>query len=477
MTLSLLCVLFIISASTTDITFKSTLEAYTIDGRGLCIGDCVLTKSEERCIFKYNMATTQCSSSNKPTKRYRTLYNRPCYSNCDYFENEYYSWCVEKRDNNFRWDYCTRNIALKGKEVIRTDNKYMTCGYTTCGKHNYFTYNWCGTIGTYWEYCNPANKVILFEYTTDVNTKCASPCEMDRNNVGYCYDINYRWSNCYLNPDFSNTLEDVHTAWLAQYNTGGIYTLDKEYLLCDRPQDVKGVEDRNKEEAHNKIFNHFPPRLGLSIHRSYSTVQDVVDLYRKNNPTVYLRHPDVDPSANNNSNPVLYYTVSPVPNRIGEDQFNLPLVVHAIITNYTLTNKMVLFSTATPSIHRYMNKMDITDFDEPSYIIGTRLGGSSKLYNMFPRPSNYLTHEENQWHDLEEKIINFLKSKNKRYVEYWAVLTYTKSSFRPSFVGVCVRLYEDNDFVNFDGKSITIATNPLENMHFTNERTPHKCRL
>lgn len=449
-------------------TYMSTYEAYMNDGGGLCLGDCVNSK----CIFLYNTAVASCRLSGNPTLRYRTIQQKLCYSNCGYYNDESYQWCVVATDNdNYSWDYCNRHVAQSAVSTVRADNQYMTCGYTTCGKHNYYNYDWCGTIGTYWEYCNPNNKVLLINYMTLLNTFCASPCEKrSSDGVAYCYDVNYSWTKCFLNPDLAYEMNHLHNILEHNYADGGTFTRHG-YKEC------KTLKIFNKTSAPIPQFKIYP-NINLRIPKDVSktttaaskaltyhsdlSVQHVASYFADRNPTIM--------SSNSSENPIVSYTVLPIPNFMYADQINLPLVVHAVITNVTLRANKVLPRPFTQEIMRYMQHMHINHTtDEPDTLIDYRLGGPLESFNMYPQAWVH----KNKREYLYNVISSFVKiSLPNLHVKVTAVLNYKMSDdklvHRPTAIMMRVRLYDNDYLVNSFGERLRPGENSMDDMYFSN---------
>ncbi|AQQ80404.1 ORF137 [Betabaculovirus altermyunipunctae] len=435
---------FIVVATLTlvacDETFMSTYEAFLLDGRGLCLGDCVAYK----CVYKYNLAVAPCVvNTTIPARHYRTANNQQCLSNCGYFDGTSYQWCVLRSKS---WDYCTRNIALTAVETVRTDNSYMTCGYTTCGHHNRFAYNWCGTIGTYWEYCDPDNTILLIDYPTYLRTECASPCELRGNdNVAYCYDTNYDWTRCYLNPDFRQELNRVAVALKNGYARGGNFTRHGYKKL-----------DLYKVYAHRQS------------NPSEWDVERVTNLYVDNNPSVVLK-PNVsfhDPKVTHNStDPIHSYTLNPVPNHMYADQINLPLVVFALITKRTLRDTRAPRPFAAKINRHFQHMHGDQSADELGFIVDYTLGGPIARYNMFPESWRQRTKRLM----LRNAIVAFLSNDANVHVKVTAVMVYLRAEQRrPTAVMMRVRFFDGGRLVNKFGERIRPAENSMENMYFDN---------
>lgn len=476
---TVLSCLFIYPLVSSSNTFVSNFEAFASTGLGLCLGDCLyFEKGQYKCVINYEGNTVACSPTTTYTKRFRTAKNQICYSNCGAFNDESYQWCVVKSKGERSWDYCLRYVALIAKEVVRTDNQYMTCGYTTCGLHT-FSYNWCGTIGTYWEYCDPSNKVLLINYKTSSYTDCATPCEKNSDGVAYCYDVNYEWTKCFLNPQFHRQLNDIHSAARQKYELGGTYTSSQGYKPCGAEYSKPKVGNVTvNHTTHSKFFA--PLRIGYKTFdvKYHTSVQSVARFYSDNNPTVTLRETDFysfNPA--DFTNPIVSYTVMPIPNHTMKRQLNIPLVINAIITLYTLRSNSP--RGYDMKIYDYIQDLhcefDNDNYDEPSFILAYNLGGPLETYNMFPQPKQFIIGDRNKWAALESDLRSYLALDENRFAEFTAVLYYETVNgalvHRPTGMAVRVRLYSNKILTDIHGNNIGFQQNTMENMFFTND--PH----
>ena len=298
----------------------------------------------------------------------------------------------------------------------------------------------------------------------------------------YCYDVYYSWTKCYLNPTFYTQAQNVYATLDDYYGSGGIYTIEGYKGCKGKLYRIQNDQENNSTTA-VYVQYYKSPRLKSIANESnvsLTSIRQVAQYYTDNNPTVALRDNNWQsfaPTLRNDTNPVIAYTVLPIVNMIGMQQLNLPLVVYAVITNYTTQN------TLTPTvfnnnINRYLAQMDFNyghvNYDDPGYIIGHRLGGPTEKYNMFPQTWKYNRGDKNKYRRLENDIETFLITGSQRYVDYVAVILYhsTRGVFlhRPIAVGVSVRLYDtDNYLVNLQGDRITITDNKLEDMYFVND--------
>ncbi|CCU56343.1 unknown similar to AMEV109 [Mythimna separata entomopoxvirus 'L'] len=435
---------------TNSYSYLSTFEAYIIGGNNLCMGNCLPTSiGEKRCVNSYNGHELECKTTSIVTKKYRTITNVPCFSNCGYFEGELYQWCMIR--NGDSWDYCNRLIATKGVISYRTNNKYISCT-DECGKHGE-NYNWCNTIKKNWDYCDPEKKIILFNFRTENNKICVSPCEIYTDGKAYCYDDDFEWKKCYLNPEYKTSLNIINSN-TKNNNKPGEYTKNG-YKICD-----------------TKV------KRDLSFTLSSLNVESIAREYEDNNPTVIVR--DLDPAniITDDRDPTLSYTVLPTYSYFGNDQINLPLVVRAIITNSTLRNAGER-ETFNSEIHRHFNNMNPNlnhvNYDERGHIIGSRLGGPTETYNIFPQSWRHNHGRLSRWQYMESDLDNFIRGHSNRYAEYTAILSYETDSngilnFRPTAIGLRVRLYDNGNLVNMHGNPISsYSANTLENMYFTND--------
>ncbi|AOW41491.1 hypothetical protein D1Q00_gp153 [Trichoplusia ni granulovirus LBIV-12] len=463
--------------------YLSTYQAL-LDGRsGYCLGDCV----NSQCVIKFNSALAKCTYSNSSsTPQYRTIHNHYCYSNCGYFDGQEYQWCVtSEEDNSFSWDYCSRKVANKAVETVQTDNEYMTCGYTTCSKHNKYSYNWCGTIGTYWEYCNPSNKVLLIDYITSIQTECASPCEKrSSDDAAYCYDVNYSWHMCYLNPNFDYELDNLHQGLAQFYNTGGTFTRNG-YKLCSNLKIVTIKEDTRLKPrfkiypidygrfTRQALFKQTPHGGGVTLHNSFD-VEHVAQFYADHNPTVTVQDINLDTfnvSHHTLTNPIVSYTVLPIPNYMYAEQVNLPLVVNAIITTSTLPKNKMVDRPFDSSLVRHLQHMHNNHTtDEGDFIISYALGGPVEKYNVIPQAWKH----KNKRLSLTNTIENFLSHSGLNlHVRITAVVVYKMDRHqlvhRPTAVMMRVRLMDEGRLVNVFGERIRPSENSMENMYFSND--------
>lgn len=427
--------------------YLSTIEAYANYDNSLCLSDCLLKNNEYSCVYTWHGSQQKCHNVSSTTKKYKTISNVICDSNCGNFQHEYYQWCVTGNNNN-NWDYCNRVIATKGVEVFITDNKYVTC-VDKCEKRGE-DYYWCHTLKNNWEYCYPNKKKILFDYRTDDNKTCHTPCETLANNRAYCYDEDKSWKSCYLNPEYKQELDRIHH--LLHYNLYPGFYNENGYKLCNRLN-----------------------RRAVNFEKD-ANIESIALIYEANNPTVTLRTSDPSNIITEDTNPVLSYTVMPT-DSVGDDQLNIPLVIRARITSYTLLNPGER-KDFTPDIHKYFQRMGplsgSSHRDERGHILASQLGGPMEAYNIFPQSWVFNRGRGSDWRYLERQLNTFLRGHLNRYAEYTAILSYTVDGNnnlinRPTAVGIRIRLYIDGILSDITGDRITIETNEMENMYFTND--------
>ncbi|CCU56352.1 unknown similar to AMEV109 [Mythimna separata entomopoxvirus 'L'] len=431
----------IVSIKCTDY-YSSTIEAYMYRDNSLCMGECLLNNNEYSCVYNWNGYKQKCHNSSSITKKYKTIDNEICNSNCGNFDDEYYEWCITVYNN---WNYCNRLISTSGIETYRTYNKYINC-FNRCGKWGE-RYYWCYTFKNEWEYCYPDKKIILFDYVTDDAEICSTPCEIYSHNKAYCYDKNKNWKSCYLNPEYKQELDRIHH--LLQNNLYfGSYS-ENGYKLCN-----------------------YLDRRAVNFDKDVN-IESIATLYETNNPKVTLRILDRDNIITDNNNPILSYTVMPIPNNSGDDQLNIPLVIRACITSYTLLNRgeRKVFNS---EIHDYFQRMNNLDRDERGHILASQLGGPMEAYNIIPQAWTFNRGRGSEWRYLERRLDTFLRRNYNRYAEYTAILSYTVNPDnilvnRPTAVGLRIRLYIDGILSDIDENPITIETNSMENMYFTND--------
>ncbi|CCU56047.1 unknown similar to AMEV109 [Choristoneura rosaceana entomopoxvirus 'L'] len=429
-------------------SYLSTFEAYIKNSNEICLGDCRDVYGQKKCIYDWNAHETECKPLYIQTKKYKTIDNKVCTSNCGNFNNEPYQWCVV--DNNGNWDYCTRLLATKGITTYRTRNKYITCTDECIDRKDNYGY-WCHTLNGNWDYCYPNKKVLLFNYRRKDNTICATPCELYSNNVAYCYDKNENWNRCFLNPEYKNNLNVYHTNIKLRCRPGD-YT-SNGYKLC------KKINKRD-----------------LSFTSCPLNVEEIARDYENNNPVTYVR--DIDPNniITTDVNPVISFAVLPTYSYFGNDQLNLPLVVRAIITTYTLRNPGERESFPAEIDHHFNNmnpNLNHVNYDERGHIIGSRLGGPTETYNIFPQSWIHNRGRNARWQYMEANLDTFIRNHPNRYAEYTAILSYQTNNnildHRPTAIALRIRLYENGSLVDMRGNRITYNTNSLENMYYTND--------
>lgn len=431
-------------------SYLSTYEAFynTNDGHGICLGNCKEDGGLKKCVYDWSAHEIACKETSTVTKRYRTINNVLCYSNCDYF-NYPYQWCVTNI-TKIEWDYCNRNIATKGTPTYRTNDKYISCT-DSCWKRSSY-YDWCHTLSS-WHYCDPDKKILLFDYRTEDDTICATPCELYTDNIAYCYDKNEKWKKCYLNPEYEGTL-NLYNNNIESNCRPGDYTLNG-YVNCKK----------NKHKRYSQFT-----QCNLNV-------ENIARDYERNNPTVTVRAIDPDNIISLDNNPVLSYTVFPIHSYFGNDQVNLPLVIRAIITTHTLRNAGER-ENFRAEINRHFNNMgpilNHVNYDERGHIIGSRLGGPTETYNIFPQSWNHNRGRMSRWQYMEADLDNFVRNYPNRYAEYTAIMSYGTNNngnliYRPTGIGLRIRLYDNGRLVDMRGNHISYSTNSLENMYYTND--------
>ncbi|AAG02815.1 hypothetical protein AMV109 [Betaentomopoxvirus amoorei] len=429
--------------------YLSLIDEKSINDQELCISDYKIILNKKKCIHDYNDNKIECRLFYKEIKKYKTINNEDCISNCGNFENTAYQWCVTK---SFNWDYCNKNISKTGILSYRTYNKYIACSDKCDNRGD--KYYWCNTIGNNWAYCYPNKKIIIFNYRNEKNNVCASPCEIYSKNVAYCYDKNKNWEKCYLNPEYKNTLNDYNNKFISQCKIGK-YTSDG-YKQCKK---------------------------NLSFMSCPLNVESVAKHYEDNNPSIIIRNIDPNNIITLSKNPIISYTVLPTYNYFGSIQINLPLIVRAIITNHTLRNPREI-ERFTSDINAYFNNMnpnlDNINYDKKGYLLGYKLGGPIENYNIFPQACSHNRGSMTVWQYMEIDLYNFLINNPNRYIEYTAIMNYRTDdgilNYRPTSAALRIRLYDNNILVDISGSPITFITNSLENIYYTNN-PDHNCEI
>lgn len=396
--------------------YLSTFEGYLIGTEGrLCLNDCRLKEREMKCVYDLSSNESDCSPTTNPTKRYRTLNNNKCHSNCGNFGKNY-TWCVFKDPSgNYNWDYCTRHIALNAKRTFSTDSKFV------CMTNFVIIYDdmiLChSNIGL--EEVNPDGDLLFINYKTEDGTDCVTPCVLNGSQPR-CYDHTDDWKKCYLNPDPADELIRISIN-LKNSIHAGVYS-ENGYQLC---------KDMNTRDVFNNSIN----------------VETVAKYYEDNFPTVLLKKatPEI---ITNNTNPVLSFTVIPVVSHFEKNQINLPVVVRALITNYTLRPARKRFNSNIDKHYRNMNPIAN---DERGQVIPPRLGGPMEKYNIFPQYIRHNRENVSRWLYMERDLVTFITSCPNSYVEYTAVLSYDFNHptlpYRPK--AVALRPRQINIFCSF----------------------------
>jgi len=202
----------------------------------------------------------------------------------------------------------------------------------------------------------------------------------------------------------------------------------------------------------------------------------VAQFYADHNPTVTVQDLNIDTfnvSRHNLTNPIISYTVLPIPNYMYAEQVNLPLVVNAIITAGTIRkNKMVdrPFDNTIVRQLQHMHQNHTTD--EGDFIISYALGGPVAKHNIIPQAWKH----KNKRLTLTDTIENFLSntlSGLNLHVKITAVLIYKMNRqqlvHRPTAMMMRVRLMDEGRLVNVFGERIRPIENSMENMYFSND--------
>uniref|UniRef100_A0A2A4JHT9 Type VII secretion system protein EssD-like domain-containing protein n=1 Tax=Heliothis virescens TaxID=7102 RepID=A0A2A4JHT9_HELVI len=446
---SILIVLYSLE-TVTSWTFESTMEAYTayVHNPGICLGNCIYSV----CTYDWHAHETECIKTSISTKKYRTLDNELCTSNCGNFDGKSYQWCAI--GTNY-WGYCSRLIARTATESYRTHSEYISCS-DECATRGY-NYYWCHAVVGKWQHCYPEKKILVFNYRTKDYKECKTPCEIyKKKDLPYCYDSSGTWQQCFLNPAYQNTINEIDENLRRFCKPGGFF--EEGYRLCHLKT--------------KRTITEFDLTCTLDVDAVASRHED-------NNPTVSARPWSSLHPITNDANPIYSYTVFPVTRAFGENQLNLPLVVRAVITTNTLLPVGARRPGFTSEVTRYYRDMDIitgtSNNDERGHIIASRLGGPMETYNIFPQSWRHNRGSGSKWFRMEANLDTFIRGHDDRHAEFTAVLSYSTDPnnnivTRPTAVGVRIRLYIGGVLSDFDGNRLSSTTeNPYENMYFSND--------
>ncbi|XP_063893098.1 uncharacterized protein LOC135117588 [Helicoverpa armigera] len=428
-------------------TFESRLEAYTvyIHNPGICLGNCI----QGMCTYDWHAHETECMMTSISTKKYRTLDNELCTSNCGNFNGKSYQWCAI--GTNY-WGYCSRLIARTATESYRTHNDYVSCS-DACATRGY-SYYWCHAVVDKWQKCYPEKKILLINYRTKDYKECKTPCEIYKtSDLPYCYDSSGTWQQCFLNPAYQNTLDEIDQDFTRLCRPGG--SLCRTDTICKR-----------------QIINALDPTCPIDV-------EAVASRHEDNNPTVLVRQWSSQNPITADTDPIYSYTVFPVPRPFGEDQLNLPLVVRAVITTNTLLPVGAGRQRFTSEVMRYYRDMDIitgtSNNDERGHIVASRLGGPMETYNIFPQSWRHNRGGGSRWFRMEASLDTFIRGHVNRHAVFTAVLSYSTDLNnnpvrRPNAIAVRIRLYVSGVLSDSDGNPLASARdNPYENMYFSND--------
>ncbi|ACH69422.1 hypothetical protein PsunGV_gp072 [Pseudalatia unipuncta granulovirus] len=453
-TLAYLCFASL-SAASSELPLQSNIEAYSLQTNRLCVNDCV----DGACVVNANGTTANCRVGGRLTKRYRTVYNHECVSNCGvFFNDDHDSYCMVQSGS---WERCNRDLGVYAKEIALTTNVYDGC----LGKCKRLANGraWCHVAGGSWQYCVPGAQELLISYRTDVGTVCRSPCKIDADASTHCYDNFGAWRKCTLNPRFNDYLEHVNAVVAGaigefdehgyrkcnvgrarrqiDYNDlyfGGDYTKEpggnmapyydpaiwesdgkgNYFYRHNKPTvDVYAPHKRVKRdmvldfiEMQNIIEQQYQPPGSLDVLR-------VARLYELNNPTVTTH-----------SLPIISYTLLPMDARFGDTVRYVPLVLRGLINKTTL-------------------KFDIH-----------RLPHSQLMHN---------TTGSMRYQHLSRQLFEYLDVGVERYAEVIVVNVYN-STLAQTAIGVRIRLYENDQLMDIHGNPlVSVADNELDNMYFT----------
>lgn len=446
-TLAYLCFASFTAASL-NTPLQSKFEAYSLQTNRLCVNDCV----DGACVVNANGTTADCRVGSRLTKRYRTVYNNECVSNCGVFFNDDHDYyCMVKSGT---WERCNRDLGVYAKEIALTTNVYDGC----LGKCQRLATgrSWCHVAGGTWQYCVPGARELLVSYRTDAGTVCRSPCKIDTDSSTHCYDQRGVWRKCTLNPRFNDYLDHVNTVV-----AGSVGEYDEHgYRKCSVGRARRQIADDAYfagdfvMEPENSMAPYYDPSIwesdgnGNYFRRPKPTVNiDATSLKRVKRDMMWESNFDQDhqhqpldvlrvarlyelnnPTVQTHSLPIISYTVLPMDARFGDTARYVPLVLRGLINKTTL-------------------KFDIH-----------RLPHSMLMHN---------TTGSMRYQHLSKQLSEYLDVSVERYAEVVAVNVYN-STLAQTAIGLRIRLYENDQLMDLKGNAlISVKDNELDNMYFT----------
>ncbi|PZC79941.1 hypothetical protein B5X24_HaOG215623 [Helicoverpa armigera] len=450
--------------------YHSYHEALTDDNKR-CVGECQQGQCVSYCAINCvqgEVRTKPCHPTSNKTKVYTSLDNHACRSNCDKFgtANE---WCITG-DDEIKWEFCSRAVALKGRLRYTTRDDFLTC-YDECGKHGFETYDdWCHTVKI-WKYCNEREKnekIFVPEYPTQSGNTCVTPCMFYLSKTAtFCYDNAGLWTRCYLNPQYEPALHSLTSQLRSNcINKFGTYT-------------------SNGYEACSNYLSRAKRDVSCDL-----DVSTIAERHRADNPSDIVRVIDPREPIVRDTNPILSYTMMPRRVSFGDRNnvanIDLPLVLEARLTQYTLLPE----GSKREEFHSYLNNHywhmspdrrlrnvnNINNnYDEVGYLLGSVLGGPMEIFNIFPQTWRLNKGDDSAWYKKEQHMVDFLRNHDDRYIEFLAVLGYKQDNnsrliTRPDYIGIRLRFYENNILVDRHGNQLnSFEDNETENMFFSND--------
>ncbi|ABF70538.1 hypothetical protein [Trichoplusia ni ascovirus 2c] len=384
-------------------------------------------------------------------KVFRTNTNKYCLEKC----SDTVRYCVT---TDGEWDYCSDKSPDSIVRRGRSRDIYSPCKETCRTGTNP---PWCYTVNDSWDYCYPEETVYITNNMAARTHTCKTPCRL-YNGAYYCYDEGTRWTLCYPMHNYDSILNDITNKFnsYGDYDKYGFRSCAKCYT--------------GSQNYYNTFFQEKIP----------IDVESVLNIYENKFPKEVIRSFDDDIQKNiSHDNPVLVYTMYPIPGEFGKTPIFLPLSVRAIVRwqNVIDASKGDYYTVIDDESLLQYKQLSPHIEDEVGYLIPPTLKGPKKIYNMFPR---YVRHRLgdsfNTWQQLEDDIISFLRdNRESGYVVYFAVLSYNlMESTRPHSVGLTIKLY-NNDHELCDNRSIPLSEsewNPFLNMYFNN-RVKNNCTL
>lgn len=481
---------------------RSTREAYVINTNELCLDDCV----DGMCVTNLSYHKAECRLGTAFTKRYRTINNRECVSNCVPFSaNRHDHFCLV---DDGTVENCNRKLGLSARPVSLTLNVFESCT-DGCRRLNEMGPHWCHVAGGSYQRCVPSRRELLIDHRTELGNLCHSPCKLDVDSVAKCYDETGAWRRCTLNPRFNMELQRVH-----DYVIGSLGEFDdKGYRVC--AVDNKRVRRQTTDDYYgegliaDELFagDYLLAPDGNSTEFAYDPKYWVSDghgnYYMRETPLV-----DVDPKNRtrrdlaadyrrerlkeiaeheyyqNNKNPTTELEITL--DQIEAENDHLVNHKHRIvkrnvrggfnvekIARYYERNNPSVVTNSMPVIGYTFMPVDAKFGEVKEHVPLVMRGLINKLtfeFDLHKLPFCRVTHNTTnagRYYELSSQLGLFLNYSMRRYAEVLAVHIYDENVTQKA-MGLRIRLYDGDQLVSFDGTVLSGASmNVLENMLFS----------